>query len=112
MPKHMRSPDHAKQFLPFAALRGYYELIQLAEHVDEPRRTLTSDEAERLNRAISELRPNDFVEVVHYHDGAYVKTWGPLAKVLPDQKSILIANAAIQVSDIIDLTKADGPQAL
>lgn len=110
MPKQKRSPDHAKQFLPFAALRGYYDLIRLAEHVDEPRRTLMPEEAERLNRTIAELRPKDFVEILHYQGGSYVKTWGALEEILPDQHCIRIAHAVIRIADIADIVRADNPK--
>ena len=38
-------PDRARQFMPFAALRGYYDLVHAKEVVPEPRRPLADDEA-------------------------------------------------------------------
>lgn len=38
-------PDRARQFMPFAALRGYYDLVHAKEAVPESRRPLSDDEA-------------------------------------------------------------------
>ena len=42
----------AKQFMPFAALRGYYAMVLAKNRVVEPRRELIGDAAERLSRKL------------------------------------------------------------
>ena len=44
--------DRAKQFMPFASLKGYYEMTRKREHIREPRRELSEDSAEELNRKL------------------------------------------------------------
>lgn len=41
-------PDRARQFKPFAALKGYYDLLAERERVPEPRRVLTEEERREL----------------------------------------------------------------
>ena len=42
----------AKQFMSFAALRGYYAMVLAKNRVVEPRRELIGDAAERLSRKL------------------------------------------------------------
>ena len=43
-----RHADRARQFMPFASLRGYYDFIREQERVKEPRRELSEDDAQEL----------------------------------------------------------------
>ena len=54
-------PDRARQFMPFAALRGYYDLVHAKEVVPEPRRPLADDEARALDGIIANLVRGDVV---------------------------------------------------
>ncbi len=47
-------PERAAQFKPFAALRGYYELVSACERVVEPRPVLSEEES----RELSERHPH------------------------------------------------------
>ena len=57
-PRHppMPRPDRAKQFMPFAALRGYDEAIAEKEIIFEPRAELSDEQRDRLDRAFRRLR--------------------------------------------------------
>ena len=44
-----RHADRARQFMPFASLRGYYDFIREQERVKEPRRELSEDDAQELS---------------------------------------------------------------
>ena len=55
MPKRPRA-DRAAQFMPFAALRGYYDLLRTKERVPEPRHELTEEEARELSAVAREVR--------------------------------------------------------
>ena len=74
-------PDRARQFMPFAALRGYYDLVSAKEAVPEPRRPLADDEARALDAAIAALARGDVVRCTYYRDGAYRKATGAVSQV-------------------------------
>ena len=73
--------DRAAQFMPFAALRGYYDLVRRRERIVVERHVLTEEEARELNEAVSGLRKGMMVEVVHYDNDAYVTTCGVLTGI-------------------------------
>ena len=53
MPRRPRA-NRAAQFMPFAALRGYYDLLRTKERVPEPRHELTEEEARELSAVARE----------------------------------------------------------
>ena len=54
----------AKQFMPFAALRGYYAMVLAKNRVVEPPRELIGDATERLSRKLA-LRNNWLYAVIY-----------------------------------------------
>ena len=95
--------DRARQFMPFAALRGYYELIRRQERVAEPRRELAQEDAERISRVLAGLRKGDMVRVTHYDVDAYVATEGVFAGADPAGRTVRVVRQAIPFDDILDI---------
>lgn len=93
----------ARQFLPFAALRGYYDLLREQERVVEPRRDLPQEEIERISRAIAQLRKGDLVRVTHYDVDAYATTEGVVTRIDIAGKAIDIVKRRIAFDDILDI---------
>ncbi|MEC4272609.1 hypothetical protein VJ923_05490 [Adlercreutzia sp. R25] len=83
VPEHVGRPhpDRARQFMPFAALRGYYELVRDAERVAEPRVPLADDEARALDEAIAGLVRGDVVRCVFYERDGYRTLVGAVGQV-------------------------------
>ena len=52
--------DRARQFMPFAALRGYYDKIREQQRIKEPKRELSETEAERLSYKLNQLKKEVF----------------------------------------------------
>lgn len=74
-------PDRARQFSPFAALRGYYELVHERERVIEPRRPLFEEEARALDATIADLQRGAMVRAVFYEKDAYRTIVGTVSQV-------------------------------
>lgn len=74
-------PDRARQFSPFAALRGYYELVHERERVIEPRRSLSEEEARALDEAVANLQRGAMARVVYYEKDAYRTIVGTVSQV-------------------------------
>ena len=52
----IKKADRARQFMPFAALTGYYEVIKQREKIIEPRKELSEDEAEILSSKLGSVQ--------------------------------------------------------
>jgi len=93
--------DRAQQFTPFAALRGYYDLVRERERIVEPRRTLAEDEAAVLSRRLLQVRRNTMVTVTHYDRDAYVTTTGMITGIDTTFRTLTIVDTTIPFDDII-----------
>ena len=67
----MTVADRAKQFAPFSALRGLPEELAQKERIYQPRKILSSDMAEQLDRMLQTVHPGHMVTVVYYQQGRY-----------------------------------------
>lgn len=74
-------PGRARQFAPFAALRGYYDLVREKERVAEPRRPLAEDEARELAETVAHLRRGQLVRAVFYENNAYRTIIGTVSQI-------------------------------
>lgn len=76
----VRATD-AAQFMPFAALTGFEELVSEREHSGEPRHEVTEERAEEVSCMLARLRRGDEVVVTHYGHDRYVETAGTVREV-------------------------------
>lgn len=74
-------PDRARQFMPFAALRGYYDLVHAKEVASEPRRPLSDDEARALDEVIASLAKGDVVRCRYYEGSGYREVEGTVSQI-------------------------------
>ena len=93
----------AQQFMPFAALKGYYDLVAAQERVEEPRKEHTEEDIARISQMLAQLRKGTVVKVRHYEDGAYVTTTGAVTEIVPEYQTLRIIKQVISFEDIYDI---------
>lgn len=98
--------SRAAQFMPFAALTGYYDLVREQEIVTEPRHELTEEEAEELSRAILQTRRGDLIRLTYYDRGGYKTRAGVVEAIDPVRRSLRLGQQAIAFDDIWKLIRA------
>ena len=99
----MPREDRAKQFMPFAALKGFQEMLKEKERIVVPRMELSEEQKEELDRKLQMLKQNDIVTVVYFHDGEYVKVKGMVSRIDVSSKTVKIVNVKIRFEDIADI---------
>jgi hypothetical protein len=92
--------NRAAQFMPFAALTGYYELVRKQEITVEPKRELTEEKALVLSKKLEGLKRGDLVRVAYYDMYGYRSRTGILDEVLPAFKLLKLRDIAIDFDDI------------
>lgn len=97
--------NRAKQFMPFAALRGYYEEIRKQEFVFAEKRELTEEEAIELDKKVLQIKKGDMVSVTYYREGKYQKETGLISQIDLTLKSLTIVKNRIKFSDIFDIQR-------
>lgn len=106
-----RRADRAAQFMPFAALSGYYDFVRREEHVTEPRHELTEEEAEALSRALLGLRRGDAIQLVYYHAGRYLVREGTVTGIDMVYRSLGLDGERISFEAIRSI-RQEGEQAI
>lgn len=92
--------SRAAQFMPFAALTGYYDLVREQERIVEPRHELTEEEAEALSRTIVQVRRGDLVRITYYDRGDYITRAGVVEGVDPVRRSLRLGQRTVPFDDI------------
>lgn len=95
-----RHADRARQFMPFASLRGYYDFIREQERVKEPRRELSEDDAQELSDVLGKTTRGVMLRVVFYDKDHYETAVGLVSKFDPVFRSLCIVRRKIPFSDI------------
>lgn len=99
----IKRADRARQFMPFAALTGYYEIIKERERVAESRRDLSEEELQILSDKMGKVNKGDMVTVTHYVEYKYVETTGLVSNIDLIYRTITIVKNKIPFDDIIDI---------
>ena len=89
--------NRAAQFMPFAALTGYYELVR------KPKRELTEEKALVLSKKLEGLKRGDLVRVTYYDTYGYRSRTGILDEALPAFKLLKLRDIAIDFDGIQDI---------
>lgn len=104
--------DRAKQFMPFAALRGYYDLVADAARYREDKRDLLSDRQDQLDAVLGSLKQGDYITVCHYHEDIYQTTTGTLDAINELDKTLVVNGISIRADDVysIESTASSDPE--
>lgn len=95
--------DRAKQFMPFAALRGFEELVADIARAREGKRDLLDDYKAQLDYALQSLVAGDIVTVRHYKDETYIEITGKLIEICETERKIIVDDIQISIDDIFDI---------
>ena len=103
--------QRAKQFLPFAALKGFEYELQAAEFRPVEKVEFSEDAAEELDRKLRTVRPGDMVDVIYYkktaRGGTCLSRTGMVANIDLVDRSLTVVTERIPFADLYDIEHAD-----
>lgn len=99
----MTQQERAKQFAPYAALKGFGAYIRSAERETVERVILGEDAAQELDRCLRELHIGDIIKVRYYLRQQYVDLSGNVKKIDLDRKVIQVDNIHVPIRDILHI---------
>lgn len=99
----MDREQRAKQFMPFAALKGFDEVLRERERIVVPRAELSEDRREELDRTLRQIGRQDMVTVVYFSEGAYLKITGMVSRCDVTARVLTVVNTRIPMEDIYDI---------
>lgn len=95
--------QRAHIFSAFDALKGFRELIKEQERVVVPKRTLSEDDYEILNRKIYAIENGMMLTITYYDKEDYVQKTGRVAKLSFDEAFLQIVKTKIPFKNITDI---------
>ena len=103
MSEGMSSRGRAKQFAPFAALRGLENTLNAENRQPPVRRGLAEDVLEELNRSLLALREGDEIFVEYWAGESLVRLSGFFRSLDPDTRKLRLYGKVIPLDDIWSL---------
>lgn len=99
----MTREDRAKQFMPFAALKGYPEALAKKEKIVVPKAEVSEEYAQMLDQKLRRVSKNDIITVVYFSDGEYLKKTGMVSRIDETARVLKVVNTKILFDDIYDI---------
>lgn len=93
----------AKQFMPFDALKGFREAMAEKERIIVPKRDLSEEQKEELERKIRQIQRKDVITVEYFQNREYMRVTGMVTRIDDVSRTLEIVNTRIAFTDISDL---------
>lgn len=93
--------DRAKQFMPFAALKGLPEALAAKEKILVQKVELSPEMEEELDRRMHLIRRGEVITTVYFHKDEYIKITGMVARIDETSRLLQIVNTKINFDDIL-----------
>ena len=100
----MSRADRAKQFAPFAALKGYDDMIVATGTDRFTRILLCEEEAQMLSDKLLQLRRGMYVTIMFQTGNGIDELTGMISEVEPALRFVRIDRKMINMDDMIDIT--------
>ena len=95
--------NRAKQFMPFAALKGYEEALRAKEKIVVEKIELSEEKKAELDFKLHQISKNDMITVVYFYKDEYIKIEGMVSRLDIDARVLKVVNIKIPFDDIYDL---------
>jgi hypothetical protein len=96
--------SRAKQFLPFATLKGYYDQIRERQRIIEPRRDLSEEENHLLSQKVTQVKKGMMIKIKYYHEDAYETFEGIVTHIDLVFRSLTLVKTKISLDDIYEIS--------
>lgn len=97
--------ERAKQFMPFAALKGLPEALQKMERVIVPKIELSEEMIAEIDYKLQQIKEGDIITLTHFSEGEYLRTTGMVSKIDIEDKSIQIVDNIITFDNLANIEK-------
>lgn len=101
----MTRGERAKQFMPFAALKGHTEALRRKEKIVVDKIELSEEYLESLNREMMKVKKGDIVTIIYYCKNEYLKLTGMVSRMDETAKILKIVNTRVAFADIYAIMK-------
>lgn len=107
MPKDLK--QRAQIFQSFDTLKGFREILKETERVIVPRKVLSEDDLDMLDRKIKMIKNGMIIKIIYYNNGQYIQLEGKVSKINLNTKFLQIVKTKINLKDVVDIKSDDFP---
>ena len=100
---HMPLSQRAKIYTPFAALKGFEELIREQENAYDEMPELSDDQYEDLNFAVNSVRAGDMITVKYFREHKIRTLFGVVTKLSKEKRFINVKGDMIRFEEMIEI---------
>lgn len=99
--------QRAKQFMPFAALKGFEALLNAVASPKEDRAELSEDQINELNTVLRSVRCGEWVRIVYYDKRKYTELIGTVDMISEQLQILSVQGIVIPFRHIKELNMYD-----
>ena len=99
----MTREERAKQFMPFAALKGHMEALRQKEKIVVEKVELSEEYQEELSRKLSCIKKGDIITLIYFCKNEYLQITGMVARIDETARSLRVVNTKVAFEDIYDI---------
>ena len=107
MKHRMSRLQRAKQFMPFAALKGFEVLLAAVARPKEHRVELSEDQVDELNKVLKTIHCGEWVRIVYYNKQRYTELIGAVDMISAQMQIISVQGIDIPFRSIKELNLYD-----
>ena len=107
MKHRMSRLQRAKQFMPFAALKGFEVLLAAVARPKEARVELSEDQIDELNKVLQTIHCGEWVRIVYYNKQRYTELIGAVDMISAQMQIISVQGIDIPFRYIKELNLYD-----
>lgn len=104
----MSKEDRAKQFMPFAALKGHMEALRKKEKIIVEKMELSDEYQEELDRKLRQVRKNDMITIIYYQQEEYLKITGMVSRIDETARILKVVNTKIDFDNLYSIEFDNG----
>jgi len=101
--KKATKDERAAQFIPFAALKGFDEMLAEELAVKEDKRELGEDDVAAISNTLAKVCKNDFVRVTFYDKTRYRKECGTVTDFNREMGYLKVGIVKVFFDDISEI---------
>jgi len=99
----MQNKDRAKIFMPFDAIAGFREGLEIACKKRSSKKSISEEMEFELNEQVKKIKKGDKVKILYYYNVDYNEIIGNVKNIDIVNKRILLDSSKIEFEDILEI---------
>lgn len=95
--------QRAQIFQSFDALKGFREILKEQEKVIVPKKILSEDDLDMLDRKVQQIKAGMIIKIVYFENGQYIALEGLVSKINLDTRIIQIVKKKVNLMNVVEI---------